>query len=84
MSCWSRSVPIRLVGTLGAAKFQFETLARLATQQTDIMDRMGNEIGVVKKLKQCAVDPETLKLTSTREIETLQLENLSQAGPGVD
>ena len=45
---------------------------------------MGNEIEAVDELRQYAVGPETFKLTCTREIQSLQLENRSQGGPGVD
>ena len=62
MSDWFCNVPTRLADAVGAAKFQFETLARLVEyyktrcgQQKVIMDRMKNEIEAVKELKRCAV-----------------------------
>jgi len=62
MSDWFCNVPTRLADTLGAAKFQFETLTRLVHyyktrcgQQKVIMDRMRNEINAAKELKRCAV-----------------------------
>lgn len=61
MSDWFCDVPTRLADALGAAKFQFETLARLVQyyktrcgQQKVIIDRMRNEIGAIKELKRCA------------------------------
>ena len=88
MSDWFCNVPTRLADALGAAKFQFETLARLVQyykarcgQQKVIMDRMRNEIEGVKELKRCAVGLRTYgKLIIDiyrREMEFLQLENRS-------
>ena len=61
MSDWFCNVPTRLADAVGAAKFQFETLARLVEyyktrcgQQKVIMDRMKNEIEAVMELKRCA------------------------------
>ena len=66
MSDWFCNVPTQLADALGAAKFQFETLARLVqhyktrcVQQKVVMDRMGNEIEAVKELKRCVVGPQT-------------------------
>ena len=62
MSDWFCNVPTRLADTLGAAKFQFENLARLVQyyktwcgQQKVIIDQMRNEIEAAKVLKRCAV-----------------------------
>jgi hypothetical protein len=62
MSDWFCNIPTRMADTLGAAKFQFETLARLVQyyktrcgQQKAVMDRMRNEIKRVNELKRWAV-----------------------------
>jgi len=60
MSDWFCNVPTRLADALGAAKFQFESLAQLVQyyktrcrQQKLVMDRMKNEIETTKELKRC-------------------------------